>query len=244
MSTYKTKAIVLSSYPYKEHDKIVTFYTQEYGKIEARARGTRKISSKLAGHLEPFIETDLLLAYGRRWDILAGSRTVLDFNRLRSNYLAKIAASVCVEAVKISTKPGARDRRIYSRLFSELLALEKENLSKEEKDARVVCFLWDMLSLLGFSPELSKCISCRAPIKESELTEKLGFSFEGGGILCHNCLESEAFFSPVAPCHLTDILKTPQSEMKSVINVVTGFWRTVIDFSELKSLRLWEDCAR
>ncbi|PIQ80173.1 MAG: DNA repair protein RecO, partial [Parcubacteria group bacterium CG11_big_fil_rev_8_21_14_0_20_41_14] len=49
MATYKTKSIILSSYPYREHDRIITFYSKEFGKMDARARGARKITSKLAG---------------------------------------------------------------------------------------------------------------------------------------------------------------------------------------------------
>src|SRR3990167_2807405 len=131
MATYKTQAIILSSYPFREHDRIVSFFSDAFGRIEARARGVRKIGSKLAGHLEPFIKTELLLANGRRWDILAGSRTHDSRSEIRSDIVKNAAASVCVEAVKLATRPFFREYGLYRGLDRVLAQLGGTRASGE-----------------------------------------------------------------------------------------------------------------
>ncbi len=51
MQEYIASAIVLSRTPSSNSDSIFTLYTKELGKVRAKARSVRKITSKLAAHL-------------------------------------------------------------------------------------------------------------------------------------------------------------------------------------------------
>jgi recombinational DNA repair protein (RecF pathway) len=54
MREYVSRAVVLSKETRGGHaDARYSFFTERYGKIAARAKSSRKIVSKLAGHLEP-----------------------------------------------------------------------------------------------------------------------------------------------------------------------------------------------
>lgn len=53
MEEYVTDAIVLAKEPRGERDSRYVLFTDRFGKIVARAKGSRRITSKLAGHLEP-----------------------------------------------------------------------------------------------------------------------------------------------------------------------------------------------
>ena len=53
MGLYRTNAIVLRSIKLSETDKLVTFMTEQFGKVKCVARGARKIKSRFAGSLEP-----------------------------------------------------------------------------------------------------------------------------------------------------------------------------------------------
>ncbi|PIU98272.1 hypothetical protein COS61_02315 [Candidatus Wolfebacteria bacterium CG03_land_8_20_14_0_80_40_12] len=54
MLEYSTSALVLDAENSGEFDKRVYLYTKELGKVVAKARSARKITSKLAAYLEPF----------------------------------------------------------------------------------------------------------------------------------------------------------------------------------------------
>ena len=229
MATYKTKAIILSSYPYKEHDRIITFFSEQYGRMEARARGARKLASKLAGHLEPFIETELLLAQGKHWDILAGSRTTCSHANIRSQLELKAAASLCVEAVKLITKPLSSERPVWQELKATLAILDGAEYSLKEKKAVAIRFLWNLLAYSGFTPELARCINCRESLSSGS------FSCEGGGMLCLNCQRHDLMSIPLSREIWDSLRKNMPILHEDLAAVIIGFWRKVVDYTELKS---------
>lgn len=51
MVEYYTKAVVLSREPRGELDATLTLYTKDFGKIVAKVKSIRRITSKLSGHL-------------------------------------------------------------------------------------------------------------------------------------------------------------------------------------------------
>ena len=69
--SYRTEAIVLRRTEFGEADRIVTFYTPEYGKLKAMAKGVRKPRSKLSGLVELFTHSTLLLSRGHNLDIVS-----------------------------------------------------------------------------------------------------------------------------------------------------------------------------
>ena len=48
-----SNAIVLTKEPQGEHDARYALFTERFGKIVAKVKSSRRITSKLAGHLEP-----------------------------------------------------------------------------------------------------------------------------------------------------------------------------------------------
>lgn len=62
MPDLRTEAIVLSRVKYQESDRILTLLTLE-GRFSAIARGVRKERSKLAGSIEPFTVSDVVLHF-------------------------------------------------------------------------------------------------------------------------------------------------------------------------------------
>ena len=61
---YPTPAIVIGRLNLGEADRILTLLTPDYGKLRVSIRGVRKIKSRLAGHVELFSQTRLMLAKG------------------------------------------------------------------------------------------------------------------------------------------------------------------------------------
>ena len=53
MEEYVTDAVILTKEPSREYDSRYTLFTERFGKISAKAISSRRITSKLAGHLEP-----------------------------------------------------------------------------------------------------------------------------------------------------------------------------------------------
>ena len=86
MGTYLIQGLILKHKDYREADRLITIYSREYGKITALARGTRKISSKLAGSLEPFTLADFMIARGRNFDTIASLEVIKNFRLLKKKF--------------------------------------------------------------------------------------------------------------------------------------------------------------
>ena len=74
MNNYKVTGLVIKRHNLGEADRILTVFSKELGKLRVVAKGVRRGKSKLAGHLEPFIETEVQLVKGRNLDVVTGAR--------------------------------------------------------------------------------------------------------------------------------------------------------------------------
>src|ERR687883_716038 len=84
---YRTPAVVLKRTDLGEADRIVTLFTRDHGKIRAVAKGVRRTTSRSAGHLEPFILTDLSLAVGKELDVISQAETRNAFREVREDLI-------------------------------------------------------------------------------------------------------------------------------------------------------------
>ena len=62
---HETEAIVLSSRPVGEADKIIRFYTKDFGSIAVVAKGVRLEKSKLRSSLDIFMHARISFVVGK-----------------------------------------------------------------------------------------------------------------------------------------------------------------------------------
>ena len=74
--TFRTQAIPLGKRVVRETDRMYSVFTQDRGKVELLAKGSRKILSKLAGEMEQIGILDLFIVHGRAFDRLAGAAPI------------------------------------------------------------------------------------------------------------------------------------------------------------------------
>ncbi|MBI5466100.1 MAG: recombination protein O N-terminal domain-containing protein, partial [Candidatus Kerfeldbacteria bacterium] len=73
MSTYLTRGFVLRMQPWRENARRCVVLTEGSGKLELVVAGGQKSISKLAPHLQPFSEVELMVAPGQKLDHLAAA---------------------------------------------------------------------------------------------------------------------------------------------------------------------------
>lgn len=176
---YRVRGIVLRRRDLGEADRIMTILTAEQGKRRVVAKGTRRPSSKLAGHLEPFCATRLLMARARNLDIISQAETIEHFARLRHSEAAIATAGYFAELIDALLPEDQQHEAVYELTFASLRLLD------EGRSPRLVTHVFEMglLRQLGYRPELARCLSCEADIQP----EPNGFAFDGG-VLCPRCL--------------------------------------------------------
>jgi len=177
----RTEAIVLKHRRLGDADRIVTLLTPARGKLDAVAKGVLRTKSRLAGHLEPLVHVEVLLAHGRSLDIVTQAQMIEGFAPLHADlerlstgmYLAELADRMTVE--------HAEARDVYDLLLASLVRLSRGD------GVHLVTrtFEMELLATTGFRPEWRSCIGCG----EAVTAERATWSPLGGGVVCARCRE-------------------------------------------------------
>ncbi|MCX6740597.1 MAG: DNA repair protein RecO [Candidatus Parcubacteria bacterium] len=188
--TYTTTGIILKRRDYQENDRLFCLYTKDFGKIEVVARGTKKITSKLKGYLEPFYLVKLMIAKGKVIDKLANCNSIKCYENLRNdptllgfgliNYLAEGTDGL------ISGHTSQSDK--FELLLEALDIMEQEIIKdlpekKERMQFLANIYFIKLLGLLGYQPEIHRCVLCHKGV----LLTKNVFDFSKGGLICEDC---------------------------------------------------------
>lgn len=162
---------------------MVRLLTRDYGKVTCRAISARKTTSKLAGHLEPFIETQAFFARSKTIDIIAGSNTIFPNARLRQSLSHYAIAGYFVEIVDRSMQDRDSDLAVYE--FVRLALVWQNN-----HDANTLVFVGSVLQLFGlfgYRMGLYNCHNCQKPIQPVGSM----FHFQLWNVECADCRSPE-----------------------------------------------------
>ncbi len=174
-------AIILRSRPYGDSGKIVTFLTEDAGKLTGIAKGARNSRRRFANCLEPFTRVRVhfrhrlgaSLVFMDTCDLLRPAGPLVDPGKFAyGSYLVELVDQLTEEAHPV--------RDCY--------ALLAEGLDALEQGAATATFLRNFeLRLLfhaGYDPDLTGCARCRASVLTS------GQAFldpRQGVIVCADC---------------------------------------------------------
>lgn len=195
MPLRETESIVLKSYQLAEADRIVVFFTREFGLIRGVAKGARRTKSKFGSALEPFTEVhieyfekdDRELVSIQQADLIRSAFDVAtDPDRLNTyTYIAELLTTFA--------PPHDPNETLY-RMVRACLSTD---ISSVEKAAtlRLYVEIW-IIRLGGFLPDWSKCVACNRRLSDIE-TATLGGGFE---LRCGDCDRAQNG-TVIAPLH-------------------------------------------
>ena len=181
MALYNTRALVIKSINLSESDRLVTFMTENQGKVKCVAKGARKVKNRFWGALEPMSLIHLIY-FGKEHqslfrlnhcDIIESFQTIRDdFDKLYTGvYFLDLIDSMILE--------GHREKKIFALLYQSLAALNQQ--TKLEPLRRL--FEIRLLSLSVYAPQLEHCVLCKG-LPENGM---IAFSYAHNGILCNVC---------------------------------------------------------
>jgi len=189
---YKTEAIVLRSMDLGEADRVLTVLTPRLGKLRVIAKGVRRPRSRLGGGLEPFSDTQLVLAVGRTFDVVTGAALEDPHLGLRDDLHSTAAAWYVVELTDRFCEGAADSHGAFVVLAQALAGLDAPaGLVSREVVAR--WFELHLLDAMGFRPELTRCLECGAAIEP----EGNAFSPVAGGVVCPQCMHVALAAQPI-----------------------------------------------
>jgi len=164
MPVHETEAIVLRQYPFAEADLVVVFFSREYGRVRALARGAKRPKSRTGPVLEPL--NHIRLTFFLRDGAELGRVSECD---LIHSYLARTASverfyvfSYLAELVS----ELVQDNNPSPVLFRLLLATLETGTAEPLGEGLLRYFeLW-ALRLQGLLPNYEYCSACGTCVKE------------------------------------------------------------------------------
>ena len=204
----KTRAVILSSRPLGEADRILRLYAREIGRVDAVAKGVRKTTSRWGGRLEPFNVCDLVLHHGRSLHTVTQAQLVDVFMRLRTDREALTAAAVACEAVGGLTPMHEPDERVFALLRNALRALDEGFRGPALQAPLLLGALLKLLHIAGYMPVLCSCAACGGGERA------IGFSAAQGGLMCPDCMDDAAPASPQAIAVMQDAMTQSLAELR------------------------------
>jgi DNA repair protein RecO len=204
MATYKTEGFILRKKPIGEASRLYSIYTKEYGKIEAVAGSSSKITSKLAGDLEPFNFCQLMIADGRYFERIAGAKINQSFTNLKTDWDSLTLAWALAEGLEGLTLNHLAEPRIYQLLMETLFYLESRAY-REEKIFIIIQFFWLVFLFLGHRPK----IEYSQDEFQKFIEEEIFFNKKTGSFFQHNKERSK----------INSSLKIPQELFKTLLEI-------------------------
>lgn len=177
--SFRVEGIIIAKKNSFEADRVIDILTKEKGRIKAVVRGARKSKSKLAGSSELFIYGHFSLAKGKSLDVLTAATPIAHYEEA-SNNLSSVSLLFLISEVLTKLLP----REVPNEKIFEETKLIFESINKGAKDSLAYEYLYKLVVLLGYGPELSNCTKCQSQVSKEDT-----FYFEifSGGVVCQKC---------------------------------------------------------
>lgn len=179
METKIIKGVVLSSFDYKEKDRLVELFTAELGKITAVIKGCKAPSAKLKFAFQPFCFAEFsVIQIGKFYQII--DATLIDsFFDLTKQLDTYYLSSLVLELTSISIEDEEQNANLFILLLNVLKNICYDKLSPYLVTLK---FCIDIMSMLGYKISFSKCSSCGL-----SFTNKIFLNLDVGSFVCVAC---------------------------------------------------------
>jgi DNA repair protein RecO (recombination protein O) len=145
MRTFKTEGIVIKRRDSGEADKFLTIFTKDFGKMQLKATGVRRIASRRSPHVELLNLVEISFYKGKGMPVLIEAQSRLTFDLIKEDLQAIGLAYHLCELIDGLCAEDEVHQDIFALLVSTLAKLHTE-------DTVVIIheFEVELLTILGF----------------------------------------------------------------------------------------------
>jgi len=175
MSSFTDSGLIIRRVKYGETDLIISLLTQRHGRLSAIAKGSRKITSRRAGHLDLFNLVEFQVRESRWLPVITEARILLSFDRTKSDPNTLKYLYYWLELIERLVVEGDENRMLFLLLVDRLKKLELSSdrstsyLEKMTRDWEI-----SVLRELGFWSDESQGLEYPAsPLEQKEFNRRL-----------------------------------------------------------------------
>jgi len=191
MALGKSTAVVIGSLPLGESDRLVTFYSRDFGKIRGVAKAARRMRSRFGSALELCTLGELLFFDTGRSELVRVDHFDITrpFQRVREDLERLAQAAWIIECVARLTAERDRHVALFALLARSLRALEGARTPTQV----TICFGVRCIEALGHRPRLDACVECGRTYPFPRPC------FGEGGLVCEPCARQARDALPISP---------------------------------------------
>jgi DNA repair protein RecO (recombination protein O) len=180
MSTVKTSAIITKATPYREHDKLLTLFTLNRGKITALCKKSRHTLNRWNSSFEPPLLCQVQLYEKNQYYTITEIDVEEPYLTLNRSYQNMLTVQSMSHIVEHFTMPEMEQSSLFYLLQSILYTLEKKECSGL---FAMYYFALQFLKESGFTLQFKTCAKCNAAFTEKWFS----FSLQHNLLFCHQC---------------------------------------------------------
>jgi DNA repair protein RecO (recombination protein O) len=182
MSIEKTEAIILHSRKQGETSKILTVFSNLFGKMSLMAKGARNPKSKFLGTLNTFNHVSLVFYRKENRDIqyISQADIINSFESIHQSLGKMALAAIPAEMIDKNEPLDHANPQLF-KLFKS--TFETLNNSTTGLKNIIRSFKLKFVEISGFSPMLEKCHNC----EKTNISQYHYFDLERGFYTCELC---------------------------------------------------------
>ena len=190
----KTAAVVIGGFALGESDRVVTFYTRDFGKVRGVAKSARRARSRFGGALELFTLGTLVFFDSGRSDLVSVDHfdVARPFRAVREDLTRLGHAAWMVECVSRLTPDRDPHAAVYGILVRALRSLD----GGVPPGRALAAFGVRCLHALGHGLRTDACVACWAPRRGREWG---AIDLDAGGVVCPSCAARAPGLTVVRP---------------------------------------------
>lgn len=198
---YQTQGFVFKKLDSGETDQVFTIYTKDFGKLKILAKAIRKMTAKLKAGIPLLSLIEIEFIQAKNFKTLTDAILIDDFSQIKKDLEKLKIAYDLAELTDKLIRGEEKDFKIW-RLTDEVFKHLNDTTFNPQLSTIYYYFFWNLVSILGYQPELNHCAICKKRLEP----DKLYFLKEGA--VCQNCRRQNALAVSVEAIKiLREILK-------------------------------------
>lgn len=182
MPQHTTQAVILRTVDFAESDRMVSFYTKDFGRLSGVAKGAKRSLKRFGSSLEPFTlnEITFFMRENHASVRLERCRIVRAFPEIALNVRRVALGTYLLELMLGLTPEHEAHPEVYRLLVYYIDLLTQPSF----RESMIHMFELRLFALLGYEPQFMQCVACNTPF---DIAAAYHFSIQRGGIVCPRC---------------------------------------------------------
>ncbi len=178
---YRTKGFVFKKDDRAESDQTFAVFTENFGRLELKARAIRKITSKLRRDIDIFYLSEIEFIQGKNSKTLTNAVKIEKFDDVIADFQKLKIVNQIADVLDDFIKGQEKDSASFDLLAEIFDKLGDKHIKNHQLIYQY--FFWNFISLQGYRLEVNNCAVCQSKLNPYNIY----FSNKEGGIICKKC---------------------------------------------------------